>query len=78
MKMTNAAHKTAQDAAAKLIASIARTHFHQLAERGFTELESKNSGADFFETNVDAIREALLEAYTCGFADAETAHGIDS
>lgn len=59
-----------------LIAGIARDHFPQLRERGFARLEAKNSDQlDFLDTAVWAIRSALEEAYTCGFADAERAHG---
>lgn len=62
----------------KLLAGIARTHFPALAERGFVRLEAKNSDSlDFVDASVWAIREALEEAYTCGFADAEKLHGKD-
>lgn len=55
----------------KVLASIARTHFPALAERGFVKLEAKNSDSlDFLEVSVGQIRAALEEAYTCGHADA--------
>lgn len=54
------------DAIAKTIDSIARTHFHQLRGRK-DPLKAQNSdSADFLETAVWAIRDALEEAYQCG------------
>lgn len=59
------------DSVEKLLASIARTHFPALAERGFKTLDPKNSDSlDFLEVSVSQIRAALEEAYTCGHADA--------
>lgn len=73
--MTSKPSQSAPDIDA-LIAGIARDHFPQLRERGFVRLEAKNSDhLDFLDTAVWAIRNALEEAYTCGFADAERAHG---
>ena len=61
----------------RLLASIARSHFPQLADRGFVTLEPKNSdGLDFLDASVWAIKSALEEAYNCGYADAEQAHGV--
>lgn len=55
----------------KLLAGIARTHFPALSERGFVKLEPKNSDSlDFVDASVWSIKEALEEAYNCGYADA--------
>lgn len=62
---------TDKDYVSKLVATIARTHFPVLAERGFLTLEPKSSDSlDFVDAAVWSIREALLEAYNCGYADA--------
>lgn len=61
-----------------LLASIGRDHFPPLRERGFKTLDAKGNSQDFFEVAVWAIKNALEEAYTCGWADAETAHGLNA
>lgn len=59
------------------LAGIARDHVPQLRARGFRDLEARGSDSlDFLDVAVRAIREALEEACTCGFADADAAHGL--
>ena len=64
------------DAIAKTIASIARTHFHQLRDRKDPLATQSSDSLDFIETAVWAIHDALEEAYQCGWADAETHHKV--
>lgn len=64
------------DAIAKTIDSIARTHFHQLRGRKDPLAAQNSDSADFIETAVWAIRDALEEAYQCGWANAETHHKV--
>lgn len=54
-----------------LLAGIARTHLR------VPTLEPRNSDSfDFVEASVWALRAALEEAYTCGYADAEARLGV--
>lgn len=64
-------------AAATTLDSIARTHFHQLRDRLHPLAAQNSDSSDFIETAVWAIRDALEEAYQCGWADAEAHHKVD-
>jgi hypothetical protein len=64
------------DAIAKTIDSIARTHFHQLRTRQHPLAAQNSDSLDFIDTAVWAIRDALEEAYQCGWADAEAHHKV--
>ena len=56
--------------------SIARSWFHQLKGRA-RPIETRGSDReDFIEVAVAAIRDALEEAYQCGWADAEAHHQV--
>ncbi|SEO27966.1 hypothetical protein SAMN04489859_10589 [Paracoccus alcaliphilus] len=55
---------------------IARTHFHQLRDRKDPLTGQGSDSADFIDTGILAIRAALEEAYTCGWADAEAHHSL--
>lgn len=69
-----ASPETGIDATATL-ESIARGWFHQLKGRA-RPFETRGSDReDFIEVAVAAIRDALEEAYQCGWADAEAHHG---
>lgn len=64
-------------AIAKTIDSIARSHFHQLRHRKDPLKTQNTDRLDFIEAAVWAIRDALEEAYQCGWADAETHHKVE-